>query len=493
MFQYENQEFLTAEFPVLPSISHFLGAFESTHNNYLEDPFPVSQYHDQIYNHYPTPASLYTFRNTDFHSSKTTKKRRDRGSSFSSSTKVVNVDDFGAKGNGQDDTKAFELAWKEACSSRKATLLVPKGRTYYLKPITFSGPCRSPLTLKINGMIKASTRISDYENDRRHWLKFEGVDNFVVEGNGIINGNGRKWWQNSCKVNKELPCKRAPTAVTFYQCINLVVSNLMFKDAQQMHLTFQKCTNVKALNLRVVAPGNSPNTDGIHITETQNAIIRNCVIGTGDDCISIVSGSRNVRAMDITCGPGHGISIGSLGAENSEAEVSNIRVNRALISGTSNGVRIKTWQLNSQYLTEKSWPHFQTAVDPLNFNPTIPTPPPANLHDLHGGSGYAKNIMFQNVVMKNVSNPIIIDQNYCDKEDSCPEQNSAVKVSNVVYKNIRGTSASDDAIKFDCSKSFPCQEISLLGVHIVGQGNEVATASCENVRLKNRWKVYPQC
>lgn len=73
------------------------------------------------------------------------------------------------------------------------------------------------------------------------------------------------------------------------------------------------------------------------------------------------------------------------------------------------------------------------------------------------------------------------------------EQNSAVKVSNVVYKNIRGTSASDDAIKFDCSKSFPCQEVSLLGVHIVGQGDEVATASCENVRLKNRWRVYPEC
>ncbi|XP_038905664.1 polygalacturonase-like [Benincasa hispida] len=420
--------------------------FSLCFGNYLEDPLPVSQYHDQIFSHYPR-------WNTDFHSLMTTKTRY-RGSSLSGSTKVVNVDDFGAKGNGGDDSKAFELAWREACSSRKATLLVPKGRTYYLKPITFSGPCRSPLTLKINGMIKASPRMSDYDNDRRHWLKFEGVDNFVVEGNGIIDGNGRKWWQNSCKVNKELPCRRAPTAVTFYQCINLVVTNLMFKNAQQMHLTFQKCTNVKALNLRVVAPGNSPNTDGIHITETQNAIIRNCVIGTGDDCISIVSGSRNVQAMDITCGPGHGISIGSLGAGNSEAEVSNIRVNRALISGTSNGVRIKTWQ---------------------------------------GGSGYAKNIMFQNVVMKNVSNPIIIDQNYCDKKESCPEQNSAVKVSNVVYKNIRGTSASDDAIKFDCSKSFPCQEISLLGVHIVGQGDEVATASCENVRLKNRWKVYPQC
>ena len=72
-------------------------------------------------------------------------------------------------------------------------------------------------------------------------------------------------------------------------------------------------------------------------------------------------------------------------------------------------------------------------------------------------------------------------------------QNSAVKVSNVVYKNIRGTSASDDAIRFDCSKSSPCRDISMLGVHLVRQGDDVATASCENVRLKNRWKVYPQC
>ena len=27
----------------------------------------------------------------------------------------------------------------------------------------------------------------------------------------------------------------------------------------------------------------------------------------GDDCISIVSGSQNVQAVNINCGPGHGI------------------------------------------------------------------------------------------------------------------------------------------------------------------------------------------
>lgn len=35
---------------------------------------------------------------------------------------------------------------------------------------------------------------------------------------------------------------------------------------------------------------------------------------------------------------------------------------------------------------------------------------------MQGGSGNASNIKFQNIEMENVTNPIIIDQNYCDKK-----------------------------------------------------------------------------
>jgi hypothetical protein len=35
---------------------------------------------------------------------------------------------------------------------------------------------------------------------------------------------------------------------------------------------------------------------------------------------------------------------------------------------------------------------------------------------MQGGSGSATDIKFQNIVMDNVTNPIIIDQNYCDKK-----------------------------------------------------------------------------
>lgn len=69
--------------------------------------------------------------------------------------------------------------------------------------------------------------------------------------------------------------------MTFYHCNNLRVKNLRFKDAQQMHVTFQECFDVDVSNLVIKAPGDSPNTDGIHVAETQNIVIRNSVIGTG--------------------------------------------------------------------------------------------------------------------------------------------------------------------------------------------------------------------
>ncbi|KAL5562597.1 hypothetical protein UlMin_032344 [Ulmus minor] len=365
-----------------------------------------------------------------------------RASSLSNSQPTFNVDDFGARGDGRDDSEAFNKAWNRACSSKQGVILVPKNKIYHLKPITFSGPCRSSLTMLIYGTIKASTRVSDYEKDRSHWINFQDVENLRVEGGGTINGNGQIWWRNSCKINKALPCKRAPTAVTFYRCNNLRVANLRFNNAQQMHLTFQKCLNVLALSLTIIAPGNSPNTDGIHVTDTQNIQIKNCLIRTGDDCISIVSGSKNVNATDITCGPSHGISIGSLGARNSEDYVSNVFVNRARLTETTNGVRIKTWQ---------------------------------------GGRGYAKNIKFQNIVMNNVKNPIIIDQNY------------SVQVSNVIYNNIKGTSTSEVAMKFDCSKNYPCGAISLQNINLVSLGNQRVKASCVNARLNNKGIVSPTC
>ncbi|KAK9683004.1 hypothetical protein RND81_10G111900 [Saponaria officinalis] len=365
---------------------------------------------------------------------------------------IINVDSFLRKGRRGDHTKAFKRAWKKACSIKGGVFLVPRHK-YRVRPIKFLGPCRSHFAVKILGKIEASENLTHYR-DGQHWLMFENIRNFRVDGGGTIDGNGHIWWHNSCKINKTMPCHHAPTAVTFVGCKNMVVNGLRIMNAQQMHLTFQRCNNVRASHLLVKSPATSPNTDGIHLTQSRNIFISRSLLQTGDDCISIVDGSKKIKASDIKCGPGHGISIGSLGKGQSKDHVSDVSVNRAIFSGTSNGVRIKTWQ---------------------------------------GGQGYAKNIVFQNIVMHNVSNPIIIDQHYCDQRTPCHAMKSAVRVQNVVYKNIRGTSATKVAIKLDCSKNYWCKGIVLQNVKLVKTGDVEAHADCHNVKLVRRGSVSPTC
>ncbi|KAH0884685.1 hypothetical protein HID58_060781 [Brassica napus] len=157
------------------------------------------------------------------------------------------------------------------------------------------------------------------------------------------------------------PCTKAPTALTLYNLKNLNLKNLRVRNAQQIQISIEKCNNVYVKNVEITVLGDSPNTDGIHITNTQNIRISNSDIGTGDDCISIEDGSQNVQISDLTCGPGHGIrSIGSLGDDNSKAYVSGINVDGAKLSETDNGVRIKTYQWIDEFVGAHNFTVFKT-------------------------------------------------------------------------------------------------------------------------------------
>lgn len=59
-----------------------------------------------------------------------------------------------------------------------------------------------------------------------------------------------------------------------------------------------------------MAAGNSPNTDGIHIQLSRNVAVINSSVRTGDDCVSIGPGTKNLWIERITCGPGHGVRWG---------------------------------------------------------------------------------------------------------------------------------------------------------------------------------------
>ncbi|CAL5060502.1 unnamed protein product [Urochloa decumbens] len=360
---------------------------------------------------------------------------------------VVNVDSFGAAGDGDaDDTEAFASAWKTACSLESAVFLVPAGRRYKVGAITFTGPCKNKMTIQIQGTIVAPEEPSEWDpRSPRLWLLFSGLAGARFQGGGVIDGSGSKWWANSCKINKSNPCKAAPTAVTLDSCRGVRVKGLRLQNAQQMHLTVYRSRNVRLAGVRIESPEDSPNTDGIHVAESSAVSIRNCRIGTGDDCISIVNATSNVRMTNIHCGPGHGISIGSLGKGGTYAAVENVALDTAWITRAQNGVRIKTWQ---------------------------------------GGAGYVRNVRFSNVAVDEVDHPIMIDQFYCDAGGAAGCRNSstsAVQVSNVAYRNISGTSRRAEAIKFACSDAVPCTGIVLADIDLRRSDGDGGAGEVETV------------
>ncbi|XP_051147724.1 probable polygalacturonase At1g80170 [Andrographis paniculata] len=379
--------------------------------------------------------------------------RVDRSSSTAAS--VFNIDDFGAKGDGlSDDTKSFQAVWKTACSSsRSVKIVIPARKSYLIKPTDFAGPCKSKVTLRVSGLIRAPQDPAVWEGRNIHkWLYFHGVNNLKVDGGGTINGMGKDWWDRSCKINNTNPCTSSPTAVTFHRCRNLKVRNITITDAQRMHIAFTTCTRVVVSKVGIVAPGDSPNTDGIHISASKNVKVENVFIATGDDCISIVSNSSKIRIKNAACGPGHGISIGSLGKNSSCDSVEDVVVNGSFFFNTENGARIKTWQ---------------------------------------GGSGSVKKITFENLWMKNVANPIIIDQYYCDRRGTCPNQTSAVRIDDVSFKGIRGTSGTEKAITLACSDSCPCRRLHLEDIDLAAESDEAIKSFCWEAFGTSSGFVYP--
>ncbi|CAL9098795.1 unnamed protein product [Musa textilis] len=188
-----------------------------------------------------------------------------------STQKVVNVQYYGAKGDADSDSMAFDKAWKKACSSSTPTvLLIPKNKRYLLKPVNFRGPCKSKVSFTIMGTLEASRNQEDWDGMiSRHWILFSNIDNLTVRGGGTINGNGKIWWRGSCKMDASTPCISAPTALSFNSCKNLRVENLKVMDSPRMHISLEKCTGVDASHLTIIAPTESPNTDGIHITHSR--------------------------------------------------------------------------------------------------------------------------------------------------------------------------------------------------------------------------------
>lgn len=69
--------------------------------------------------------------------------------------------------------------------------------------------------------------------------------------------------------------------------------------------------------------------------------------------------------------------------------------------------------------------------------------------------------------------------------------NSHVKVSDVKFIDVHGTSASPIAVKLQCSPEMPCEGIELDNINLsLGSGGD-ATSSCANVQVQYKGTQNP--
>ncbi|ONI21264.1 hypothetical protein PRUPE_2G056500 [Prunus persica] len=201
------------------------------------------------------------------------------------STLIYNVLSFGAKPNGViDSTQAFLDAWIAACASSDST-------TIYA------------ITAKV----------------------VTGV--FII--GGALDAKGTALW--ACKLAGSTDCPNGgATSLSFTNSKNININGLMSLNSQMFHFVINGCQDVRIQGVKVNAAGNSPNTDGIHVQLSTNVAIFNTSIKTGDDCVSIGPGTKDVWIEQIICGPGHGISLGSLAKDLEEEGVQNVTVKNAI-------------------------------------------------------------------------------------------------------------------------------------------------------------------
>ncbi|CAN6194381.1 unnamed protein product [Urochloa humidicola] len=358
---------------------------------------------------------------------------------------TCDITKLGASGDGKtDSTKALQEAWASACGGTgKNTILIPKG-DYLTGPLNYTGPCKGDgVTIQVDGNLLASTDLSLYKGN---WIEILRVENLVITGKGKLDGQGPSVWsKNSCA--KKYDCKILPNSLVLDFVTKGEVSGITLLNSKFFHMNVFQCKDVVIKDVTVTAPGDSPNTDGIHMGDSSGISIVNTAIGVGDDCISIGPGSTKINITGVTCGPGHGISIGSLGRYKDEKDVTDVTVKDCTLKKSTNGLRIKAYEDAASVLT-------------------------------------ASKIHYENVKMEDVGNPIIIDMKYCPNKICTSSGASKVTVKDVSFKNITGTSSTPEAVSLLCSDKIPCSGVTMDSVNVEYSGtNNKTMAVCKNAKV----------
>jgi polygalacturonase len=232
------------------------------------------------------------------------------------------------------------------------------------------------------------------------------VEGAGVMGDGIIDGRGGEtmlgtnapgttWWQLADQARTG-GTQNNPRLLVLSGCDNFTLYRITLRNSPNFHVSYSSGNGFTVWGVKVYAPKNARNTDGIDPGNSSNVTIAYSWIDTGDDNVAI-KGGAGLPTTHMTIAhnhfySGHGMSIGS----ETNGGVSAIRVLDLSIDGADNGIRIKS-------------------------NSTR--------------GGLVHDVVYEDVCIRNTKNPIYMDTHYTATVSA--EQGRIPVFQDITLRNVR--------------------------------------------------------
>eukprot|EP01104_Vermistella_antarctica_P003953 TRINITY_DN1435_c0_g1_i6.p1 TRINITY_DN1435_c0_g1~~TRINITY_DN1435_c0_g1_i6.p1 ORF type:complete len:466 (+),score=43.91 TRINITY_DN1435_c0_g1_i6:215-1612(+) len=344
-----------------------------------------------------------------------------------------NVSEFGAVGDGRDDTNNVQHAL-DVCQQ----VTITPNKKFSVGPLRLRS--NSHVILGEGSVLEAISDRGAYplvssrcEGQRcksfAPVVSAHGQHNVTISGKGTIDGRGAYWWKlyRERKVSQHT----RPTLLSFSECQDVTIRDIHLRNSPfwTVHLLFSRGIDIDGIH--IFNPPRSPNTDGINPDSSSDIVIRNSIIDVGDDCIAIKSGKGKdgrllnrptTNVLISHCHMFHGHGGVTFGSETSGG-INGVIVRDCVFQNTARGIRLKT-------------------------------------HKSRGGSIY--NITYENIVMHNVWSAIEINMNYGQNGPE-PDESHPTYIYDVHVKNVKSDSG---RFFVSCLPEYPCHDITFQDVYV---------------------------
>jgi len=361
------------------------------------------------------------------------------GSGFAATCSVL---DHGGKADNKTDVGPAIISAYNNCvkGTTGSVLLVPAGLFLLNSNVALQG---SSYTVQIDGTITVAFN-TQLAGNMFAWTRCDSV---TLKGSGKILGQGTLWRPN----NDLSKYPSRPRLLRFENCNNCKISGITLNNSPMFHLTV--IGNNNEISHMVVTADNIGETDAFDISGNNN-YVHDVEVTNGDECVTVKTPTNGFRAENIVCHNTAGCNIGSFGNGANSAAVQNVYYRNVTMYNSEAGPQIKTY--------------------------------PNNL-------GYVRNITYDTFTLSNVAYPIALNLYWCP-HTTCPSDTGTLTVSDITYKNIKGTEDGNSrpAVLLHCLPNHGCKNINFSSVTITassgGATHDTITNACGTGR-----STVPSC